>query len=623
MKKLTSLVALVLSIVLPVLAVAEEPAATPEPVPAEEILAYTQVYEPETSFVLSSTVAWNADETALEVAGAQARPATALVYVDADLRVTDAAGKEIAPSLADYISATAGTVIPALYVSDAEAAAALKFYLIESGLGDVFVAASYENAALVKDVADLNPVRGLVDFRGIVEADEDTLDDIIATTNGSHAKVCLISQEIATEENVQYLQGRCSTVWVATSSDQVSLLTQYTNGANGVLVDDYQAALDTLAFFQDDAPSLLRPSLIVGHRGMPSEYIENTTLSAIGAYAAGADAIENDIHLTADRKIIINHDESLARLFNRPDVENLNILTLEEILSIPFVNDTEKGVQAANNQNASKSRYGYIRYLPSQRMPTLREFFELFKDSGVVHDTEIKTNDPAIVVALRTLVNEYDNFGELFTISFNVNILEEMYNTWPEMSVGALGMEGYAKEGSNLPMYQPYGDLIESGEATVEECVAMLYAELDKWNATYNPSSGFSYDVISAGRHRGLTVWPWTYNSAEGFAEAYLNGIYGLTTNFSYWASDFIVDLDAEDVDLTTGESLPAPVVTTQNGQQVSVEGLEAIALEGSLDEEGQALMIYRLKQELVIDGVSYGSYYLYSNPFTVTVTAP
>lgn len=623
MKKLTSLVALVLSIVLPVLAVAEEPVATPEPVPAEEILAYTQVYEPETSFVLSSTVAWNADETALEVAGAQARPATALVYVDADLRVTDAAGKEIAPSLADYISATAGTVIPALYVSDAEAAAALKFYLIESGLGDVFVAASYENAALVKDVADLNPVRGLVDFRGIVEADEDTLDDIIATTNGSHAKVCLISQEIATEENVQYLQGRCSTVWVATSSDQVSLLTQYTNGANGVLVDDYQAALDTLAFFQDDAPSLLRPSLIVGHRGMPSEYIENTTLSAIGAYAAGADAIENDIHLTADRKIIINHDESLARLFNRPDVENLNILTLEEILSIPFVNDTEKGVQAANNQNASKSRYGYIRYLPSQRMPTLREFFELFKDSGVVHDTEIKTNDPAIVVALRTLVNEYDNFGEVFTISFNVNILEEMYNSWPEMSVGALGMEGYAKEGSNLPMYQPYGDLIESGEATVEECVAMLYAELDKWNATYNPSSGFSYDVISAGRHRGLTVWPWTYNSAEGFAEAYLNGIYGLTTNFSYWASDFIVDLDAEDVDLTVGEPLPAPVVTTQNGQQVSVEGLEAIALEGSLDEEGQALMIYRLKQELVIDGVSYGSYYLYSNPFTVTVTAP
>ena len=622
MKKLLTLAALILSVALPALAVAEEAAPTPEPVPAEETMAYTQVYEPETTFVLSSTVAWNADASVLEVAGADVRPATALVYVDANLRVLDAAGNLIAGTLDEYVTATAGTIIPALYVSDEETAAALKFYLIESGLGDVFVVASHENAALVKDVASLNPVRGMVDFRDIVEADEDVLDEIIAATNGSHAKVCLISEAIATEENVQYLQGRCSTVWVAASSNTAALLAQYTNGANGVLVDDYQAAVEALAFFSDDAPSILRPSLIVGHRGMPSEYIENTTLSAIGAYAAGADSIENDIHLTADREIIINHDESLARLFNRPDVENLNILTLDEILAIPFVNDTDTGVQAANNQGADESRYGYIRYLSSQRMPTLREFFDLFRDSEVVHDTEIKTNDPAIVIALRNLVNEYDNFGELFTISFNVNILEEMYASWPEMSVGALGMEGYAEEGSNLPMYQPYGEMIESGEATVEECVAMLYAELDKWNATYNPATNFSYEVVCAGRHRGLTVWPWTYNDPETFADAYLRGVYGLTTNFSYWASDFIVDIDAENATIAAGAELPAPTVTTQNGRQVTVDGLEAIVLEGALDSEGEVLAIYRLKQDLVIEGTAYGSYYLYSNPFTVTVTA-
>ena len=212
MKKLTVLLALVLSVLLPALAVAEEAEPTPAPVPAEAIMAYTQVYEPETSFALSSTVAWNADASVLDVANADVRPATALVYVDAGLRVLDAAGNVISESLDEYVTATAGTIIPALYISDAETAAALKFYLIESGLGDVFVAASYENAALVKDVADLNPVRGLIDFRGLTEADEDTLDEIIATTNGSHAKVCLISEQIATEENVQYLQGRCSTV---------------------------------------------------------------------------------------------------------------------------------------------------------------------------------------------------------------------------------------------------------------------------------------------------------------------------------------------------------------------------------------------------------------------------
>ena len=123
-----------------------------------------------------------------------------------------------------------------------------------------------------------------------------------------------------------------------------------------------------------------------------------------------------------------------------------------------------------------------------------------------------------------------------------------------------------------------------------------LYAELDKWNATYNPSSGFSYDVVSAGRHRGLTVWPWTYNDAAAFAEAYLNGIYGLTTNFAWWTSDFIVDIDASDATIDVGGELPAPTVTTQNGELVTVDGLEAIVVSGALDSEGEALVIYRLK---------------------------
>ena len=171
-------------------------------------------------------------------------------------------------------------------------------------------------------------------------------------------------------------------------------------------------------------------------------------------------------------------------------------------------------------------------------------------------------------------------------------------------------------------MYEAYGEMIANGEATVEECVAMLYAQLDKWNATYNPASNFSYDVVSAGRHRGLTVWPWTYNDAATFAEAYLNGIYGLTTNFAWWASDFIVDIDAADATIAVGGELPAPTVTTQNGEQVTADGLEAIVVSGALDSKGEALVIYRLAQELVIDGASYGEYFLYSNPFTVTVTA-
>ena len=583
-----------------------------------DVLPYAKVYEPETSFVLASTIAWAADETAVAAAGQDVRPGTALVYVDKNLRVTTAEGKLIADSLADYAAATAGTIIPALYIQDEDTAAALKAYLEETGLGDVFVAASYENAALVKEVAQLLHVRGMVDFRGIKDGDRETLVDIIQTTNGSYAKVALISEETATEDNVHFLQGRLITVWVDTPADTKALLTQYTNGANGILVDDYQAAVSALAFFQDDAPSLLRVPNMIGHRGMPSVFVENTTLSAIGAYEAGADAIENDIHLSADREMFITHDESMARLFDRPDIPEISELSMKEILAIPFVNEGANGVQARNNQPAEKSRYGYIKYLSSQRIPTLREYLELFRGSGVLHDTEIKSSNPLIVSALRNLLNELDSFDEVFVITFNKVILEEMYASWPEMSVGALGMEGYGDADSYMPAFAKYSEIIEA--QGVEKALELLYGELDKWNATFNPHLAFSYDLAVAGRHRGLTVWPWTYNTPEQFADGYLKGIYGMTTNFAWWATNYIKDIRAEDVAVKAGQEPPAPKAVTQNGQAAAPQGLELIVVEGALDKPGEALAIYRLKQELLVDGASFGNYYLYSNPFTITV---
>ena len=225
MKKPTALLALVLSVVLPVLAVAEEAEPTPAPVPAEEIMAYSRSTsrKPPLCFPPPSP-GTPTPPSSKPPTRTCARPPRWCTWTLACASSTPPATSFRVPRRVRGCHRR--HIIPALYVSDADAAAALKFYLIESGLGDVFVAASYENAELVKDVAGLNPVRGLIDFRGLTGADEDVLNDIIATTNGSHAKVCLIPECIATEENVQYLQGRCSTVWVATSSDEAALLMQ-------------------------------------------------------------------------------------------------------------------------------------------------------------------------------------------------------------------------------------------------------------------------------------------------------------------------------------------------------------------------------------------------------------
>lgn len=56
-----------------------------------------------------------------------------------------------------------------------------------------------------------------------------------------------------------------------------------------------------------------RPPRVVGHRGSPREAPENTMASFRAAVAAGARAIELDVRLTADRVLVVHHDDWLGR----------------------------------------------------------------------------------------------------------------------------------------------------------------------------------------------------------------------------------------------------------------------------------------------------------------------
>src|ERR1043165_6207 len=50
----------------------------------------------------------------------------------------------------------------------------------------------------------------------------------------------------------------------------------------------------------------------IGHRGAPRRYLENTTPSFQEALRLGADAIELDVHVTADGVPVVHHDPVLS-----------------------------------------------------------------------------------------------------------------------------------------------------------------------------------------------------------------------------------------------------------------------------------------------------------------------
>ncbi len=577
-----------------------------------EALPYTRVYEPQTSWPMAASVCWRTDEHALSAAQGAKRPASGLVWIDEELKVYDRNRGLLSGSVDQYVRATAGQVIPAFYLSSPSQAEALRAYLATGTLLDCFVAADFENAFLIESVCALPHVRGILDCAA--PGAPGAIGKIQKRASSAGCKTILLALEAAEAESLRALQRLGFSVWLSCPSDSLSLYTACALGANGLAVDEYLPALRALEAFRDDAPSLLRVPFVIGHRGDPSVWVENTLDSALGALEEGVDLLETDIQLSSDGALFILHDSSPARLLGITDVENAESLTLKQLQAQPFLwDDPEYGLIQNNRVPAALSRYGSLAGQNEKtpyRVLSFREYLENIKDSSAAFAIEIKSYNPAILDGLCRMADEMALWGRFFVISFNVSILEAARRDYPQLPLIALG---FAADGdvSQLPYFGQL-DLISLFQGR-EAAVKQLCGLLDQWNAGYSPMRlMYARSVAAAARHRGVTTWLWTYDQPSAFAQDYLSGVSGLTTDYAWWSQDFPVRIE---LTVETPGAPPVPVGVTRNGRTVPQPDAALIRLPGA-DNSGKAVAIWRCPQKIEIDGKGYGSYYLYSAPF-------
>ena len=574
-----------------------------------------------------------------------------IVAVDENLTVSTLDGEVLSENLAEYLASVKPTTLPALYIRDDATAAAVNAFAAEYSLADTFVVADYEHTQYVKDICDANVgVLGIIDWREAkLSTERSDLLTVIQNTNASHAKIAIIPEEIATLDAVEYMRGMLLTVWAETSADTTAIYTQITNGVNGIVCEDYAAVAEAISSF-NDVTTLVRHVLITGHRGLPSEYVENTIRSERAAIDAGANVIECDISMSSDGELFVLHDDDAKRLFNRPDVTNVEDLTIAELQAMPYdmtdasAEEAPNSVLNANNTNRTTERREntVLNYDPeADHIPTLREYLEALGDDDIVQFIEIKSYNPDIVTPFKALVEELDMTDRVCVITFNDgvdhwgdgskdeahDVMARMAEEWPEMSLGYLGCGEYN-----------WGDLnaVEE-EQGIGAAVGQLYSYLQPYNSTCNDYNAMMFrNVIFAARHRGLTSWAWTYNTEELFAQDYLfGGTYSMTTNFSTWATNLPVRVVAEDMTVSNGDAF-ACTVLAQNDEVLSGCKLSLVSISGvpvSLDENGnivateagEAVVMVRLDNTLDINGwdlssLSSTDYAIYSTPITITV---
>lgn len=226
------------------------------------------------------------------------------------------------------------------------------------------------------------------------------------------------------------------------------------------------------------------------HRGFSGMYPENTMLAFKKAIETeGCDGIELDVHLIKDGELVIIHDERL----DRTCVNGTGLVrdyTYEELkqfdVSFKFAGQCEP-----------------------QHIPTLREYFELVKDTDIVTNIELKTGIfeyTGIEQKVLDLIEEFGLKDRIIISSFNHESVLRMKALCPDMKCGLLTESWLIKPGQY-----------------VKDCGIECYHPIHL---------SLSDEVVAEVKSHGIEINTWTVNEEEDIRRHIARGVNAVIGNF-------------------------------------------------------------------------------------------
>lgn len=158
----------------------------------------------------------------------------------------------------------------------------------------------------------------------------------------------------------------------------------------------------------------MRKMIVNGHRGFPAKYPENTLISFEKAIELGVDAIEYDLHLTRDGKLVVTHDDEISRCSNGHGV--VEEMTFDELRKLDF--GSWKSPEFA-----------------SEKIPLFTEVLDLVarKKPGLFQLVEVKRPDIECAKLAMAELKRRNLMDQFCLVCFHWNVLTEMKKLYPEL----------------------------------------------------------------------------------------------------------------------------------------------------------------------------------------------
>lgn len=243
---------------------------------------------------------------------------------------------------------------------------------------------------------------------------------------------------------------------------------------------------------------IMAQSIFIAHRGASYLAPENTLASVNLAWKLGADAVEIDIHLAKDNRVMVIHDKNTKRTCNGK--KNLEIKSTPSLL----LRDQDAGIWKGEA-------------FKGEKIPFLSEVIQTIP-TGKTLVVEIKCG-AEVIPALERILDESGKQEQIVFISFGWEAIVKAQKAFPENKCYWLSS---AKQGLTTKM--------EEAAANKLAGVNLQHSIIDK-------------DVMKTAQQLNLEVLTWTVDDpieAKRLADI---GVKGITTNRPKWLKEEMTKL--------------------------------------------------------------------------------
>lgn len=233
--------------------------------------------------------------------------------------------------------------------------------------------------------------------------------------------------------------------------------------------------------------------LIVAHRGSSYDAPENTVSAARLAWEHNADALEFDVHLSRDKKVVVIHDSTTSRTAGKP---------------WHVARTSSEALRTLDVGRWKSPRY------EGEKMPFAEEMLETVPP-GKLTFVEIKSTSET-VPHVREAIRSTGRQKEAVIIGFDLDTMTAAKEAMPEIPV--YWLKGTAQD-KNTGKYLPHGrELIQKA----------LERGLDGLDVQYR---GVTPEFVRAVHEAGLELHVWTVDDPEAAKDLARMGVDSITTN--------------------------------------------------------------------------------------------